>query len=581
MPDVAQELNEAESGQSEEQTVASALINHLVSLGVERAFGVIGGAIGVLFDGLEESSIKVSHFRHEGGAAFAAAEAYFATGAPTLVFSTTGPGFYNVLTGMTAAKWDGAKVVLISGATGAAQRGRWATQESSPYTASQDGFYTRGPLFDFALRLEHAAEVPEVMRRLSLGLSRCSGFVAHISLPIGLQASRVELPPMRVRAALARPAVAAGDVEQCARLLKQDDFAIWLGFGARGAATAVRALVERTGARVFCSPRAKGIVSESHPLFVGVTGLGGHDSVIDYMLMHQPRRILVLGTRLGEATSFWDPDLVPEEGFIHVDLDPEVPGAAYPDVPTVGVQADIGRFVEALLPHFPEQSAPKPLNLPATRAHAPLPLPIAGRGPVRPQVLMQALQRHVVQGSDAIILSECGNAFAWCNHYLSFSSPGRYRVSTLFSSMGHCAAGVVGAALASGKRAVAVVGDGSMLMSSEVSTAVQYGAQAVWIVLNDAAYSTSRSGQQMLGLASDELSLPAVDFVAFATALGAQGVRVETEDALEDAFHQAAAASAPFVIDVVTDPNEVSPLMPRFESLLEQGDPELDPSHRE
>ena len=32
----------------------------------------------------------------------------------------------------------------------------------------------------------------------------------------------------------------------------------------------------------------------------------------------------MLGTRLGEATSFWDQDLVPIQGFLHGDLDPGV-----------------------------------------------------------------------------------------------------------------------------------------------------------------------------------------------------------------------------------------------------------------
>ena len=42
-----------------------------------------------------------------------------------------------------------------------------------------------------------------------------------------------------------------------------------------------------------------------------------------------------------------------------------------------------------------------------------------------------------------------------------------------------------GAALASGKPAVAIVGDGSMLMNNELHTAVKYGVPAIWIVLND------------------------------------------------------------------------------------------------
>ncbi|MCP4657185.1 MAG: thiamine pyrophosphate-binding protein, partial [bacterium] len=286
-----------------EPTIVAAFVDHLAELGVEQSFGVSGGAIALLFDALTDSPIALHHFRHETGAAFAAVEAYFASDKPTLVFATTGPGTLNALNGLMAAKWDGAKVILISGATNAGQRGRWATQETSSYTLPQDVLYTQGALFDFAVRMEQASEFPEVIRRLSLGLSRPGGFVAHVCLPIGVQSARVDLSRRRSRATVAAPTANPSDVESCAELLKGGPFAVWVGFGARKAAPAVRALVERTGAKAFCSPRAKGVVSENHPQFLGVTGLGGHDTVTDYMVQQRPDWVLVLGTRLGEATS--------------------------------------------------------------------------------------------------------------------------------------------------------------------------------------------------------------------------------------------------------------------------------------
>jgi acetolactate synthase-1/2/3 large subunit len=549
--------------------VVSALVEHLASLGVERAFGISGGAIALLFDALQESTIELSHFRHETGAAFAAAEACFATGKPTVVFVTTGPGVLNSLTGLTAARWDGAKVVLVSGATSAPQRGRWATQETSPYTLPQDGLYTKGPIFDYAVRVEGVAELPEVFRRLSLGLRRPGGFIAHLSMPMGVQSKRIDRPAKKPTLSLGAPAASPEDVELCAELLEQGPFAIWAGFGATGAADQVRRLAERSGAAVFCSPRAKGVIPESHPNYLGVTGLGGHETVAEYMLARRPAWVLVLGTRLGEATSFWDRDLLPTEGLIHVDLDPEVPGTAYPDFETLGIQAEIGNFLQALLEHFPGRPV-KPASRPR-RLEEPVPLRQRGRLPVRPRVLMDTVQRHVVNRSDAVVLAECGNSFAWCNHYLRFDEAGRYRVSTLFGSMGHAAAGVVGAALARGGKAVAVVGDGSMLMNCEISTAAQYRVPAVWVVLNDSGYGMCRDGHQALGLTGENVDFPRVDFAGLAASVGAAGVTVDTEDQLEDAFSRAMAAEGPFVVDVRVDGSEPSPLLKRFESLIKQG----------
>ena len=576
MQNVAQKRAAAAQGLEfqtrKETTVVVGLVDYLAALGVDQAFGVSGGAIALIFDALQESAIELSHFRHETGAAFAATEAYFATGKTTAVFATTGPGLLNSLTGMTAARWDGAKVILISGATNSPQRGRWATQETSSYTTPQDLLYAKGPLFDYAVRMEHASELPEVLRRLSIGLARPGGFIAHICMPMSVQSNRVDMAKARPQLAVQAPTASSEVVDQCATRLKADSFAIWAGFGATKAAPLVRELAERTGAMVFCSPRAKGVMPEDHPQYLGVTGLGGHDSVTDYMVQGQPKWLLVLGSRLGEPTSFWDSDMVPTGGFIHVDIDPEVPGTSYPEANTLGIQADASLFLEQLLRRIPAGSAKPSRTAPVSPDFDdPVPMRLAGRGPVRPQILMRAIQKCVIDDSDAVVLSECGNSFAWCNHHLRFPSPGRYRVSTLFGSMGHSAAGVVGVALATGQKAVAVTGDGSMLMNSEVSTAAQYQAPAVWVVLNDSGYGMCRDGHSALGLTDERFEFPTVDFVSFARSLGADGIRVETEDMIELALEEALRAEGPFVIDVRVDTHEASPLLQRFESLINQG----------
>jgi acetolactate synthase-1/2/3 large subunit len=163
-----------------------------------------------------------------------------------------------------------------------------------------------------------------------------------------------------------------------------------VGFGARSAASWVVRLAESSGAPVLCSPRGKGIMPENHPLFVGVSGLGGDSSVHDYLREHTPDWLLVLGTRLGEPTSFWDEGLLPARGIIHVDRDPTVPGSAYPDadVITIGIQADIGAFLEALmaLPLSGKGSAATSMKLLEIRAPSATPCGAPARGvsgPVR------------------------------------------------------------------------------------------------------------------------------------------------------------------------------------------------------
>lgn len=552
-------------------SVADAIAQMLVNLGVSYAFGVAGGAMASLWGALSNSSIDVLNFRHEAGAAFAATEAYFANNRPTVVFTTAGPGITNALTGLFAARGEGAKVILLSACTSAPQRGRWAIQETSTYTLPSGGIFTPGALFNYAITIESAAQLPQIFRKLALAMAQPGGFVAHLSIPTAVQASLVEnisLPQLDVTPF---PMTASKQaIAKSVELLSSGPFAIWVGFGARDAAEEIIELAERTGAAVMCSPRGKGIFPEDHPQFVGVTGLGGHASVLTYMEQQPPLRTLVLGTRLGEPTSFWSSALVPKEGFVHVDIDPEVPGVAYPHVETFGVRSDIKAFVEELLQQLPDAPNSTTLPLPRPEHKAIDPAPEADY-PVRPEVLMAAIQKIIVENTDAIVMAECGNSFTWSTHLLQFSEANRYRVSTGVGAMGHAVTGVLGAALASNSKAVGIVGDGAMLMNNEISTAVKYKIPAIWIVLNDARYNMCHQGMKVLGLKGADATLPPTNFAMIARGMGAEALVVVKESDIEAALEQAIASNAPFLIDVVIDADRPAPSGGRNKGLAAQG----------
>jgi acetolactate synthase-1/2/3 large subunit len=154
---------------------------------------------------------------------------------------------------------------------------------------------------------------------------------------------------------------------------------------------------------------------------------------------------------------------------------------------------------------------------------------------------------------------------------LRFEQPNRYRVSTGVGSMGHNVTGVIGVAHGRQKKAVAIVGDGAMLMNNEISTAVKYQIPAVWIVLNDARYNMCHQGMSLLGLTGADAILPETDFALIARGMGAEGYRVEKESDLEAVLEQAMVATSPVVLDVAIDPARLAPSKGRNKSLSAQG----------
>ena len=293
-------------------SVSEALVEVMARLGVKHGFGVFGGGIAPFCEAVSRSAVRIVHCRHEAGAAFAAIESSLASQQLSLVMATTGPGLTNLYTGMVAARCEGAKVIFISGSTAAAQRGRGAFQETSHYSTALPSLYSTGHLFHQAAIIDDAAELPTIIARLISGASRPNGFVAHLGLPVSIQTARV---PFRNHVPLVTGYPAACNdetLDTCIDSLTREPFVIWVGFGARHAAQAVRALAARSGAPVMCSPRAKGIFPEDSPQFLGVTGLGGHSEVEPWCSepdsassLRSGRLTLPLGT--GSSMSIWIP----------------------------------------------------------------------------------------------------------------------------------------------------------------------------------------------------------------------------------------------------------------------------------
>jgi acetolactate synthase I/II/III large subunit len=397
------------------------------------------------------------------------------------------------------------------------------------------------------------------------------GFVAHLSIPIDVQTSNgCNILPDKSKL----PLFTLDDrvINQVSELLSTESFAIWVGFGARNAAKEILQLAERTGAAVMSSPRGKGIFPENHPQYLGVTGFAGHESVLEYMKSTPPERILVLGTRLGEFTSFWNPSMIPQKGFIHVDIDSQVPGAAYPNANTFPVVADVKGFLNTLLEKLPRKLNNFLVQLPSKFQNC---TPIEQntdyyKGLVRPQVLMETIQRVVVEGSNAIVIAEAGNSFAWTTHHLKFNKSRCWRVSTGFGAMGHATTGVVGAAIANCGKAVAIVGDGAMLMNQEINTAVQYQIPAVWIILNDGNYNMCTQGNKVRGYDAVKTQIPLTDFVMLARSMGGDGISVESESQLNAALSTAMSSRIPFVVDVKINPTDAAPIGKRINCLIKQ-----------
>ena len=98
------------------------------------------------------------------------------------------------------------------------------------------------------------------------------------------------------------------------------------------------------------------------------------------------------------------------------------------------------------------------------------------------------------------------------------------------------------------------------MTGQELATAVQYGLPLIVIVVNNGMYGTIRMHQErehpgrVIGT-----GLKNPDFAAYARAFGAWGARATTNAEFRDAFAEAAAQKGPALIEVMLDPEAITP----------------------
>lgn len=547
---------EAISLKKQEWTVAEMVVKSLDILGAKYAFGVSGGEIAPIWEALEYSKIETLHFRHEGGAAFAACEYSIATGEPAVVFVTGGPGIAHALNGLIAAKKEGARVIFLAPYSDSNKRDKFACQEST-HEHFPSNLLIASSVFDYSVIVESPAQLQAVFTRCSNSLATLGSSVIGLFISQRLQKSPCPEVNLRVRQHQIKLTCSSEIIEYCAELMANKKLLIWTGFGARKSAGQLREFAEKTGAMVMSTPRGKGAMPEDHPQFIGVTGLGGQEGLQIKIDQFQPDLTIILGSKLGELASFWDQKLIPSPEIIHVDINSKVFGIGFPKQATTPVLADVAFFLEKVLPLLP--TATHSFQLRQMDHHHP---PSTG---LSPSVVMEAVQAQLNLHPHTMVISEAGNSLAWANNRLRFPHP-TYRASMGHASMGHAVAGVLGLSLANkDRKAIAIVGDGAMLMNgTEVNTAVKYKINSIWIVLNDGGYNMCRQGNRLQGMKEVDCDIPPADFVAFAES---RGIRVKDEVELIAALEEAMLAEVPYVLDMVIDRNVPAPIGARVSSL--------------
>ncbi|KAF4437116.1 Acetolactate synthase [Fusarium acutatum] len=534
------------------QTYADAIVHSLSSIGCDKAFGVSGGNIHPIWKALCGSDIIVYHCRHESGAVFAASEYSIQTGKVVTVFVTSASGITNAITGLRCARADGARIAFIGGLTGEEtdRTGRRAVQE----TISKEVEGLVGQTVDSPISYCEIIRSKSDMWRLQQTLMRIQHDPLGGTVGVFLTAARSKalVPPLQRPEFEIDPfpSLSTETLLVCQEIVEK--------LKTKGA------LAERYDLPVLATPRAKGISPETHPLYLGTTGLGASTSSMIRTIL--PKRALLLGSKAAELSSMFIQEEWVDADFYCVDLETSEVKRNIPKGSTF-IEAEISFFLRAMLE---VERAEDKIAYPSIPDAIIQPVPATAERQIHPVTVMSVVQDVAINQNGSPIIADAGNSLCWTAHYLKFPKHGLYRPNLDSSPMGHAACGVVGMGL-TGKHAVAIVGDGAMLMQSEVSTAVQYRSKAIWLVMNDSRYGMCDQVPQMWGDIPPLCCIPFTDFALSARAVGCEGYTVTKGEELREALQEALVRKVPTVINVIIDPSAVAPSEAR-ESLTSDKD---------
>lgn len=552
------------------QTAVQALLAVLEAEGVECIFGVPGGPLTAIFEALgERPSIRFVLAKHEEGAALMAATYARVRGTLAVCCVTSGPGATNAVTGIASAYTESLPVLFLTGQVSTKMFARGAIQESTAHGIDLVQLFK--PITKLSTLVPSGDLLPRITREaIRQSLSVRPGPV-HLSLPSDILTQSVA--PLE---GTPRPAsVTARTVDQEAarevarELLASERACILAGNGVSlsGAHEELLQLAERLSLPVCTTPKGKGCFPESHPLSLGLVGLGGHLHASAF-IEEGVETLLVVGSALGEfATSSWDVRLQPQRALMQIDHDAGVIGRNYPvDLAVVGdARAALRCILDELPPGLVRHTDPLLELRQEVPRHESAELLDSDETPIKPQRLIRELR--AAMPDDGMLFVDNGNSIMWAGHYFEARMPGTYFIDLGVAAMGSACAGVIGGKLAAPSRtAVALVGDAAFAMNGmEVHTAVELGLGITWVVLNNQGHGMVAHGERLLrgrhlGFARFATAL---DVAGIAAGLGALAFRVDSPAALRAALDEALASGRPCVIDALIDDSVVPPTLAR------------------
>jgi acetolactate synthase-1/2/3 large subunit len=536
------------------RTGGKLLADALVAQGVTHAFCVPGESYLDLLDGLYSvrNRLQLVTCRFEAGAVHMAEAHGKLTGKPGVAIVTRGPGACHAAIGVHVAFQDSTPLVLLVGQIPVEETDRESFQEVD---------YRRmfGPIAKWVTQIDDEKRIPELMAHaFDVATSGRPGpVVVAISEEMQKRLSTVpDIGPAQVLPPHPAPDALPRLMDMLARAKRPLAILGGSRWTAQGKAD-IRDWLLANDLPVSVAFRRMGLFDGTSPNYVGDLGVGADAGLV--AKAKESDLVLAIGTRIGEPVSqgYTLFDMAGATPIVHVYPDQAEIGRVYR--PALGIVSEVNAFAAAA-------KAAGAVKKPAWSAwtkelralRVAQAVPPNYEGPLNLATALQALEKELPE--DTIFTTDAGNFATWPNRFMHFGEKQDFLGPTN-GAMGYAVPAAIGAKITHPERAViGFVGDGGFLMTGqEIATAFHHSVNPVILVFNNQMYGTIRMYQERTyphRVSGTALTNP--DFAKFIEAFGGHGEIVETTEQLVPAVKRALASGKPAVVEVRTNPEQVT-----------------------
>ena len=516
---------------------AEVIAETLAGLGVNYVFGLPGGEISAFIDACRRKGVRFLLTGHESSAAIMAQVFGQITGIPGVCATTLGPGATNVVTGVANAFLDRAPLLAFT-----AQIPSAALQTMTHQRLDLHALFAPITKRSAAVGTTDTAEL--VQESLALAATPRPGPV-HLSLPsdVAVKACSPAKRIAKVNSQVEERVPSSLDAI-AARITASRRPLILVGLGAPPAAAwAIQKFVDNLGAPVLVTPKAKGILSEDNPLFLGVaSGMAVDAEVVETIRMADV--IVGIGFDPVECDKTW----FTEVEIVSIDSASMAEGD-YKPVESVG---EISFLLNQLTSSIKEPR-PWPEDILAARRNATARSASPSRDSVSPIALIETLRALFPR--DGIVTCDVGSHKMLLGQFWRTYEPGTFFMSNGLSGMGFGIPAAVAAQLAHPDRVVmAIVGDGGMLMMAHDLVLIrELGLPIIMVCITDGSLSLIRVAQERRGFPPCGVDFQPPNFAAMAEAFGIHGEKARRVEDVRSGLQQALEQRSPILLDVHVD----------------------------